>query len=159
MRRVLQSDSDSDDDTEEYGLSDTTAHQIQPTSSHTPTPECMEQARKQNDRSIVQSSEHENNHCVSADPYAPEKASNSTSRAKDSVPAPVDGEAVQARRYIRLGDGQIKWVLQREVAAILYQHQREGIRWLWHLHKRTTGGILGDDMGLGTQIMCFSLPI
>nr|VZI14625.1 unnamed protein product [Spirometra erinaceieuropaei] len=31
----------------------------------------------------------------------------------------------------------------------LYSYQREGVVWLWNLHKNTCGGILADDMGLG----------
>ena len=30
----------------------------------------------------------------------------------------------------------------------LYTHQRKGIEWLWSLHKKRAGGILGDDMGM-----------
>uniref|UniRef100_A0A0D9WBL7 Protein CHROMATIN REMODELING 24 n=1 Tax=Leersia perrieri TaxID=77586 RepID=A0A0D9WBL7_9ORYZ len=35
------------------------------------------------------------------------------------------------------------------IFKMLYPHQREGLRWLWVLHCRGAGGILGDDMGLG----------
>ncbi|KAF9681810.1 hypothetical protein SADUNF_Sadunf05G0041300 [Salix dunnii] len=35
------------------------------------------------------------------------------------------------------------------IAKMLYPHQREGLTWLWSLHCRGKGGILGDDMGLG----------
>ena len=37
-----------------------------------------------------------------------------------------------------------------EIKAKLFEHQREGVRWLHDLHyHRSGGGILGDDMGLG----------
>jgi SNF2 family DNA or RNA helicase len=31
----------------------------------------------------------------------------------------------------------------------LYSYQREGVMWMWDLHQRKVGGVLGDDMGLG----------
>ena len=39
----------------------------------------------------------------------------------------------------------------------LYAYQREGVFWLWGLHKHGVGGILGDEMGLGktVQIIAF----
>ena len=46
-----------------------------------------------------------------------------------------------------IGDG--KFVVQRQYARGLYEHQLAGIEWLWGLHEQGTGGILGDDMGLG----------
>lgn len=36
--------------------------------------------------------------------------------------------------------------LPGKLAGGLYPHQREGISWLWTLHKAKKGGILGDDM-------------
>jgi DNA excision repair protein ERCC-6 len=33
----------------------------------------------------------------------------------------------------------------------LFEHQRAGIDWLWQLHLKQHGGILGDDMGMGKQ--------
>ena len=39
----------------------------------------------------------------------------------------------------------------------LFPHQREGIEWLWKLHRAKKGGVLADDMGLGKtmQISAF----
>nr|CDS29116.1 DNA excision repair protein ERCC 6 [Hymenolepis microstoma] len=39
----------------------------------------------------------------------------------------------------------------------LYPYQREGVAWLWGLHRHGVGGILGDEMGLGktVQIIVF----
>ncbi|AAZ12472.1 DNA excision repair protein, putative [Trypanosoma brucei brucei TREU927] len=34
----------------------------------------------------------------------------------------------------------------------LFDHQRDGLRWLLNLHRQRVGGILGDDMGLGKTI-------
>lgn len=39
--------------------------------------------------------------------------------------------------------------LPSKIANMLYPHQREGLKWLWSLHCKGKGGILGDDMGLG----------
>eukprot|EP00898_Chlorokybus_atmophyticus_P003685 jgi/Chlat1/4317/Chrsp29S04475 len=49
------------------------------------------------------------------------------------------------------------FVVPKDVASGLFAHQREGLRWLWDLHLRAPGGILGDDMGLGKtrQIAAF----
>ena len=34
----------------------------------------------------------------------------------------------------------------------LYEYQRVSVRWLWELHRRDLGGLLGDEMGLGKTI-------
>ncbi|KAL2478366.1 Protein CHROMATIN REMODELING 24 [Forsythia ovata] len=45
--------------------------------------------------------------------------------------------------------------LPGKIAKILYPHQRDGLKWLWSLHCKGKGGILGDDMGLGkTMQIC-----
>ncbi|KAI3445101.1 hypothetical protein Pfo_001766 [Paulownia fortunei] len=45
--------------------------------------------------------------------------------------------------------------LPGKIANMLYPHQREGLKWLWSLHCKGKGGILGDDMGLGkTMQIC-----
>ncbi|KAG8391158.1 hypothetical protein BUALT_Bualt01G0158700 [Buddleja alternifolia] len=45
--------------------------------------------------------------------------------------------------------------LPGKIAKMLYPHQREGLKWLWSLHYKGKGGILGDDMGLGkTMQIC-----
>ncbi|KAE9454865.1 hypothetical protein C3L33_13226, partial [Rhododendron williamsianum] len=41
------------------------------------------------------------------------------------------------------------FILPGKFAKILYPHQRDGLEWLWSLHCKGKGGILGDDMGLG----------
>ncbi|EUB61552.1 DNA excision repair protein ERCC-6-like protein [Echinococcus granulosus] len=35
---------------------------------------------------------------------------------------------------------------------VLYPYQRDGVSWLWDLHKTAPGGILADDMGLGKTL-------
>lgn len=37
--------------------------------------------------------------------------------------------------------------LHKDLTVKLYNHQKEGVLWLWCLHKKNKGGILGDDMG------------
>lgn len=48
-----------------------------------------------------------------------------------------------------LAEGRQSYTLRATIAHMLYPHQREGIKWLWGLHTKGMGGILGDDMGLG----------
>lgn len=48
------------------------------------------------------------------------------------------------------------WIRPR-LAASLFAHQISGVRWLWGLHLREEGGIVGDEMGLGktAQVAAF----
>ncbi|RUS72057.1 hypothetical protein EGW08_020186 [Elysia chlorotica] len=48
-----------------------------------------------------------------------------------------------------LGQG---FMLHRKLYAKLYQHQKEGVLWMWSLFVLGKGGILADDMGLGKTI-------
>ncbi|XP_031473665.1 SNF2 domain-containing protein ENL1 isoform X2 [Nymphaea colorata] len=52
---------------------------------------------------------------------------------------------------------QKTYTLPGKVAKMLFPHQREGLKWLWDIHCKLGGGILGDDMGLGKtmQISAF----
>lgn len=34
----------------------------------------------------------------------------------------------------------------------LYDYQKYGVKWLWSLHQKNSGGILADDMGLGKTV-------
>ena len=45
-----------------------------------------------------------------------------------------------------------KLFMPLDVYDKLYAHQREGVKWLWDLHRQGTGGIIGDEMGLGKTI-------
>lgn len=48
-----------------------------------------------------------------------------------------------------LSSAKCTYKLAGKIAKMLYPHQREGLKWLWSLHCKGKGGILGDDMGLG----------
>ena len=52
--------------------------------------------------------------------------------------------------------GNMTFKLPPKVAKILFPHQLEGIKWLWGLHIKGMGGILGDDMGLGKTMQVYS---
>ncbi|KAI3504265.1 hypothetical protein L1887_32812 [Cichorium endivia] len=54
-----------------------------------------------------------------------------------------------------LSNPKFNFSLPTKIATMLYPHQREGLKWLWSLHCKGKGGILGDDMGLGkTMQIC-----
>ena len=46
--------------------------------------------------------------------------------------------------------------LPEVLSSRMFQHQVEGVLWLYNLHNKYPGGILGDDMGLGKtfQVTC-----
>ena len=44
------------------------------------------------------------------------------------------------------------FILPRRIFEGLYPYQRDGVSWLWNLHKTAPGGILADDMGLGKTL-------
>ncbi|GFO09812.1 DNA excision repair protein ercc-6-like [Plakobranchus ocellatus] len=48
-----------------------------------------------------------------------------------------------------LGQG---FMLHHKLYGKLYQHQKEGVLWMWSLYVLGKGGILADDMGLGKTI-------
>ncbi|KAK6163020.1 hypothetical protein DH2020_002861 [Rehmannia glutinosa] len=50
---------------------------------------------------------------------------------------------------IKLSGLKCTYKLPGKIAKMLYPHQRDGLKWLWSLHCKGKGGILGDDMGLG----------
>ncbi|VDP53273.1 unnamed protein product [Schistosoma margrebowiei] len=39
----------------------------------------------------------------------------------------------------------------------LFDYQRKGVKWLWDLHQKGYGGIIGDEMGLGKTIQIIAL--
>ncbi|GJX39888.1 ribonuclease H-like domain-containing protein [Tanacetum coccineum] len=61
-------------------------------------------------------------------------------------------------KYIRDKIADVKASLTRlpsKIVTMLYPHPREGLNWLWSLHCKGKGDILGDDMGLGkTMQIC-----
>ena len=48
--------------------------------------------------------------------------------------------------------GGSRFELAGDLAARLYDHQRDGVRWMWNLQLQNRGGILADDMGLGKTL-------
>ncbi|KAJ3690629.1 hypothetical protein LUZ61_019793 [Rhynchospora tenuis] len=79
------------------------------------------------------------------------------SRSGQPVPAPIpnpnsDLEEKEKSEFTMeglLGTEVVLYKLPYEIYKKLLPHQREGIDWLWTLHCLGTGGILGDDIGLG----------
>lgn len=53
------------------------------------------------------------------------------------------------RNVVELAEG---FFLPRGLYEQLYPYQRDGVSWLWDLHKTAPGGILADDMGLGKTL-------
>lgn len=39
--------------------------------------------------------------------------------------------------------------VRKDAYEKLFQHQRQGVKWMWALHMQQAGGIVGDAMGLG----------
>jgi SNF2 family DNA or RNA helicase len=61
-----------------------------------------------------------------------------------------DGESM-----VHVGDG---FYLFRELYNQIYEHQREGVLFLWRLFKRKKGGVLGDDMGQVDVFLFYNEP-
>ncbi|KAL3537631.1 hypothetical protein ACH5RR_000997, partial [Cinchona calisaya] len=56
---------------------------------------------------------------------------------------------------ITLTGPKFTFQLSGKIGKMLYPHQRDGLKWLWSLHCKGEGGVLGDDMGLGkTMQIC-----
>ena len=49
-------------------------------------------------------------------------------------------------------EGGPRFELAGALASRLYDHQRDGVRWMWNLQLQGRGGILADDMGLGKTL-------
>ena len=56
--------------------------------------------------------------------------------------------------------------LPNELSTRMYDHQKEGVQWMYDLRTKYKGGILGDDMGLGktfqskhSSYLCFSFSL
>lgn len=45
---------------------------------------------------------------------------------------------------VHVGNG---YFMYKELYDKLYDHQKEAVLWMWGLHRKRKGGILGDDMG------------
>ncbi|CAH8664705.1 unnamed protein product [Heterobilharzia americana] len=54
----------------------------------------------------------------------------------------------------KLGDG---FCVPGSIWCRLFDYQRKGVSWLWSLHQKGCGGIVGDEMGLGKTIQIIAL--
>lgn len=67
----------------------------------------------------------------------------------------VDDVLLDDKKDFILTGLKSEYKLPGKIANMLYAHQVDGLRWLWSLHCKGKGGILGDDMGLGkTMQIC-----
>jgi SNF2 family DNA or RNA helicase len=39
-----------------------------------------------------------------------------------------------------------RFFLSKGIYDKLFPHQRDGVKWMWSIHRDQSGGILGDDM-------------
>ena len=65
-----------------------------------------------------------------------------------------DARAAATTKPLRLkgAPGGPRFELDAALASRLYDHQRDGVRWMWGLRLARRGGILADDMGLGKTL-------
>ena len=89
---------------------------------------------------------------------SPSGARSVSSSVSSSVP-PASGrddrlEPPGGPRPMRLKgrEGGPRFELAGALASRLYDHQRDGVRWMWNLQLQGRGGILADDMGLGKTL-------
>ena len=68
-----------------------------------------------------------------------------------AAPGEGDGPGVED---VQLPGG---FYLPGHVYERLFPYQKTGVRWLWELHRKGCGGIIGDEMGLGktVQVGCW----
>ncbi|XP_077213472.1 chromatin remodeling 24 [Tasmannia lanceolata] len=79
----------------------------------------------------------------------PRKKDSKTTISVDFGEDSIGDLANEDEGSITLSGSALTYTLTGKIAKILYPHQCDGLRWLWNLHCRHAGGILGDDMGLG----------
>ncbi|XP_061162866.1 DNA excision repair protein ERCC-6-like [Saccostrea echinata] len=60
-----------------------------------------------------------------------------------------DEEPSESGGMVHMGNS---FYLYKDLVKNLYAHQKQGVMWMWGLHQKRKGGILGDDMGLGKTI-------
>lgn len=55
---------------------------------------------------------------------------------------------------LELEDGKVGlgFFIPGTIWSRLYDYQKQCIHWLWDLHQKSCGGIIGDEMGLGKTI-------
>lgn len=75
---------------------------------------------------------------------------------EDVSSSSVKEVALEESKDIAFTQGKQTYRLPGKIATTLYPHQREGTKWLWDLHCKSRGGILGDDMGLGKTMQISS---
>lgn len=70
------------------------------------------------------------------------------------VPRDIGGDSDKMNKPLRLKGkpGGPKFELHASLADRLYDHQIDGVRWMWSLHLNKRGGILADDMGMGKTL-------
>jgi hypothetical protein len=68
---------------------------------------------------------------------------------------PGDGEDAEEEMWLpAVDESDEPLAIPKALYDKLFPHQRIGVKWMWGLHQRGIGGILGDDMGLGKTIQC-----
>ncbi|VDO03198.1 unnamed protein product [Rodentolepis nana] len=87
-----------------------------------------------------------------------EKRKHHEDESEDDVDALIRGAANLsiAEEKFSPGDNMTKvsdgFYLPTGLYERLYPYQRDGVAWLWNLHKTSPGGVLADDMGLGKTL-------
>lgn len=61
-----------------------------------------------------------------------------------------------ANRALVYHGNKVKYILPAHIARMLYPHKEEGLKWLWSSHCMPSGGIFGDNMGLGKTMQVVS---
>ncbi|XP_066534707.1 DNA excision repair protein ERCC-6-like [Hoplias malabaricus] len=83
-----------------------------------------------------------------------EKLKNRIQRLQEAIQE-VEASLEEEEEFINVNDSGL--MLYRELYEKLYEHQREGVAFLYGLHRDgRRGGILADDMGLGKTIQVIS---
>jgi superfamily II DNA or RNA helicase len=65
---------------------------------------------------------------------------------------PLDPSGGPRPMRLKGREGGPRFELAGALASRLYDHQRDGVRWMWNLQLQGRGGILADDMGLGKTL-------
>lgn len=79
------------------------------------------------------------------DPKTDDAASQQLRFSVDRVTETLGGLQIEESDGLVLGGSRFK--LGKSLSTDLYDHQVEGLRWLWGLYEAGRGGILADDMG------------
>ena len=87
-----------------------------------------------------------------AEAIAAQLKSMTRAHAKKDFPPPVTVDGFKHRPGAASYQLPGKYKLPAPVFEKLFKYQREGVRWMWDLHRRDRGGLLADDMGLGKTV-------